>query len=316
MKFRVNRTLPVSIKEQLKRQIRGMIHSGILDPGDSLPSCKDMSAILSVNRNTVASVYAELSSEGVLTSNRGAGTTVSQVSPPADAAPLKNIMDETFIRAQTLGFSNEEITDQFFTALAAQASSTQKTILMVWCNPITVDEVGEALAAELGVHIKSLLVDEVVARPEKAEACLAESDLVVTSLNYIDVILPLAEKQGVEVTGIILTPVGRVLNEIVKLDAGTTVGFACVNNLAAESSCKGVHLSGQISLKTIWAGADDAERFKKMIADCDVIFATHHVYDQAVAAANGSDKQVIRLDVSITNTNIQLIRERLESHHV
>ncbi|MCG8438131.1 MAG: GntR family transcriptional regulator, partial [Pseudomonadales bacterium] len=280
MQFNINRKLPVSIKEQLKGQIRGMINSELLLPGQSLPSCKDMSAILSINRNTVSAAYLELSAEGVLTTNRGAGTMVSKKTNTKPVNPLDDLMNETFVRARKMGFSSEEIFDQFFSTLSFHSAEARKTVLMVWCNHETIREVGEALESKLGVTIRSLLVEEVQKFPEKAEKALSGVDLVVTSLNYIEAILPLAEKQGVDVAGLILTPVSRVLNEVVRLPKGTTVGFACVNNLAAKSTCKGVRLSGGMVLKTIWAGADDAARVKKMVSNCDVIFATHHVYDQ------------------------------------
>lgn len=311
MKFTIDKKLPLSIKEQLKRQIRGMIHSNLLRPGESMPSCSDMSAILSVNRNTVATVYAELSSEGILTSNRGAGTMVSHAIVPDKEASLNTIMNEAFDRAKELGFTSEQITDQFFSALAAHTAAPPKTILMVWCNRMTIEEVGNTLAAKLGVNIKSLLVEEIRQCPDRAVTALSHVDLVVTSLNYIEVIQPHADDAGVEVTGIILTPVGRVLNEIARMPQGTTVGFVCVNNLAAKSTCKGVRLSGRVALNTIWAGADDTARLREMVSSCDVIFATHHVYDQ-VLGVSAKDQKVINLDVSLTDENIQIIRERLE----
>ena len=312
MEFIINKKLPLSIKEQLKRQIRGMINSQLLLPGQSLPSCNDMAAILSINRNTVAAVYAELSSEGILTSNRGVGTVVSETVRPDNSSSLNSIIDEAFVRAKELGFTSEQITDHFFNVLSTHMPAQPKTILMVWCNHMTIEEVGKTLASKLGVKIRSLLVEDIEAHPDRAEKALSGVDLVVTSLNYIESILPFAEKQGVEVTGIILTPVGRVLNEIVRLPKGTTVGFVCVNNLAAKSTCKGVHLSGHVSLKTIWAGADDTEGLKKMISKCDVIFATHHVYEQVVRVS-GKGKKVINLDVTVSAANLQIIKERLDT---
>lgn len=311
MEFNIDKKLPVPIKEQLKRQIRGMIGSGLLTAGQPLPSCNDMSAILSVNRNTVAAAYSELSSEGILTTNRGAGTMVATTSLQTDTHALGAIMDEAFARAREMGFTSEQIADQFFSALASQGAAPPKTILMVWCNEMTIQGVGKTLKERLGVQIKSLLVEEIEQFPERAEKALDGVDLVVTSLNYIESILPLATEKGIEVTGIILTPVGRVLNEIVRLPQGTTVGFVCVNNLAAKSTCKGVRLSGQVSLKTIWAGADDSEQLAQMVAECEVIFATHHVYDQ-VLSVSGPDKTVISIDASLSEENLKIIQERLE----
>lgn len=312
MEFKVNKKLPVSIKAQLKGQIRGMINSKLLRPGQSLPSCNDMSAILSVNRNTVAAVYAELSAEGVLTSSRGSGTVVSKTVSLKSVGTLKAVMDEAFSRAKKMGFTNEEITDQFFSLLATQTNTPPKTILMVWCNHMTMAEVGEALESKLGVITKRLLVEEVEQFPERAEEFLAGVDLVVTSINYIESILPFAKTHDVDVAGIILTPVSRVLNEVVRLPMGTTVGFVCVNNIAAKATLKGVHLSDHVTLNTIWAGADDPKRLKEMVSKCDVIFATHHIYDK-VLQVSCKGQEVINMDVSITESNIQMIRERLDN---
>ena len=311
MNFNIDKKLPVSIKDQLKRQIRGMINAKTLLPGQSLPSCKDMSAILSINRNTVAAAYAELAAENVLTTNRGAGTMVSKTVIPKSFDSLGAIMSDAFNQAKKLGFTNEEIADQFFSSLAESHAAPKKTILMVWCNPTTIEEVGEALRAKLGVKTRSLLVEEVERHPERAEKALEGADLVVTSLSYIETIMPFAQRRGVDVVGIFLTPVSRVLSEIVRFPEGTTVGFACVNNLAAKSVCKGVHLSGRITLKTIWAGADDLARLGEMVAKCDVVFATHHIHDRVLSVA-GKDQKIINLDLSITDSSVQMIKERLD----
>ncbi|MBU1342616.1 MAG: GntR family transcriptional regulator [Proteobacteria bacterium] len=311
MKFNINKNLPLSIKNQLKRQIRGMINSGILLPGQSLPSCNDMSGILSINRNTVASIYAELSAEGILTSNRGAGTMVNRGMVTRPTNTLKSLMDKTFIKARNLGFTNEEITEEFFSSMARLPSEKKKRILLVWCNKLTLKEVGQKLESTLNVETRSLLIEDIAKDAELTASCLSDVDLVVTSINYVESILPFARNANVEVAGVILTPVIRVLNNMIGLPKGTTVGFICVNNAAAESTCKSVHLSGQITLNTIWAGADDSKRLKQLFSRCDIIFATHHVYDQVIKLA-GKDKNIINVDVSITDTSIAMIRERLE----
>lgn len=314
MKFKINRTLPITIKDQLKKQIRGLIKSKQLTQGQTLPSCSDMASILSINRNTVATVYAELAAEGVVESNKGAGTIISKknLSTQNPMTSLDLILKDALDKATKEGFSSEEITDQFFSLLATNTKESSKTILMVWCNHMTMLEVGEVLEKELQVATKRMLVKDVEQFPEKAAKYLDEVDLVVTSINYMDAILPLAKKHDVEVVGIILTPVSRVINEIVKLPPQTTVGFVCVNSLAAEATCKGVLLSGQVTLKTIWAGANNTTELEEMISECEVIFATHHIYDKVFEVA-GDGKKIVKVDSSITDSNVQLIKERLWS---
>lgn len=312
MRININKQLPLSIKDQLKNQIRGMINSGTLQPGQSLLSCNDLSRIISVNRNTVAGAYSELCAEGVLTSNRGAGTIVNKTITAKVDKRLKSFMDSAIVQARKRGYGDVEITDQFFSSLAEHSTERKKKLLLVWCNRLTAIEVAQKLESTLGVETKSLVLEEIENDPGHARSSVLGVDLVVTSLNYIERILPFAEKMSVDVAGIILTPVTRILNELVRLPRGTTVGFTCVNDVAAESTCKSIYLSGNITLNTIWAGADDSERLAKMIAQCKIVFATHHVYKQVLQVA-GSDKQVIKVDASITDASIEMISERLRN---
>lgn len=310
MKFSIDKNLPLPIKKQLKQQIRGMIDSGGLLPGQSLPSCSDLSAILSVNRNTVASVYSELSAQDVLTCNRGAGTMVNPVYRPRPVKELALMMERLFQRAKKLGFSNEELTDQFFFALAMQSAVKKKQVLLAWCNEVTLEEVATKLEATLGVKTRRFLLEKGAQHAESISPHLSDVDLVVSSITHVEAILPHARKAGVEVTGIILTPVAQILNHMIGLPKGTTVGFICVNDAAAESTCKSVHLSNQVTLHTIWAGADDAPGLDRIFSRCDIIFATHHVYDRIKNLA-GKDQTLVKVDVSITDSSIDLIRERL-----
>ena len=82
--------------------------------------------------------------------------------------------------------------------------------------------------------------------------------------------------------------------------------------MTAEATCKSVQLSGNITFKTIWAGADDPQKLSDMIARCNIVFATHLVYEYIVKIA-GHQKNIIKIDSSISDSNIKIIQERLAS---
>lgn len=312
MQFHINRKIPLSIKDQIKRQIKGLVHSAELLPGDPLPSSKDLAALLSINRNTVATVYGELATEGLLTTIRGSGTYVNKEFTHTSLYKLQSLMDRTLANARNMGFSQEEITDQFFSSLATAGrdSRKKKKVLLVWCNPDTLKELGEKLESELDIETDSLLLEDLVKRPDDALACFRDKDLVVTSMNYMEQVLPFARQRDVEVVGVILTPVTRILNELMRLPEGSTVGFSCVNSVAAEATCQSVRLSGNIIFKTIWAGADDPEGLREMFSRCTIIFATHHIYPKVCELADNS-QQIVCVDVSLNKANMDLIAERL-----
>jgi len=60
----------------LQAALREAVRSGLLPPGTRLPSSRELAADLGVSRGLVTEAYEQLTSEGYLRSDRGAGTWV------------------------------------------------------------------------------------------------------------------------------------------------------------------------------------------------------------------------------------------------
>jgi len=69
------------IYAQLERGLRASIATGRLQPGDQLPTVRQLAVDLRVNANTVARVYADLERAGVLETRRGVGSFISAAGP-------------------------------------------------------------------------------------------------------------------------------------------------------------------------------------------------------------------------------------------
>src|ERR1700694_3432130 len=74
---------------QLRDQLRSMVHTGDLRPGDRIPASRELAQVLGVHRTTVANAYAELESEGLIQGHVGRGTFIKcdgnglKITPPA-----------------------------------------------------------------------------------------------------------------------------------------------------------------------------------------------------------------------------------------
>ncbi|MBU2648609.1 GntR family transcriptional regulator [bacterium] len=68
--------IPVYI--QLAEQIKILIHEGVLQVGDLMPTTRGLSVKLGINANTVARVYRDLQAAGQLKLQRGVGTFVAE----------------------------------------------------------------------------------------------------------------------------------------------------------------------------------------------------------------------------------------------
>src|SRR2546421_928069 len=82
--FQLNPKSGVPIYRQIQDQIRYGIASGLLGPGEQLPTVRALAVELSVNPNTVIKAYTELERRGIVTTEQGSGTFVA---PQAPAGP-------------------------------------------------------------------------------------------------------------------------------------------------------------------------------------------------------------------------------------
>jgi GntR family transcriptional regulator len=86
----INPNDSVPLYKQIINQVKYLISSRQLKPGDELLPLRALSEQLIVNVNTVARAYRELERDGFVTCQRGAGTTVNDFgSPLSDAEQMK-----------------------------------------------------------------------------------------------------------------------------------------------------------------------------------------------------------------------------------
>lgn len=80
------------IYEQIMDQIKENIMRRILQPGDRLPSVRELSTMLTINPNTVSKAYQELEREKAIETLRGRGTFIAQdYKPQKDEVKLEEI---------------------------------------------------------------------------------------------------------------------------------------------------------------------------------------------------------------------------------
>jgi GntR family transcriptional regulator len=114
MNFQIEPDSKVPIYFQLEDQIRSMIAAGQLQPGDQLPTIRELAANLRVNYNTIARVYLDLDRDGIISTQRGRGTFVAGVPDEEQIAQqrrekLQAIVRSALDEARALGYEPGEI---------------------------------------------------------------------------------------------------------------------------------------------------------------------------------------------------------------
>lgn len=64
--------------QQVKDSLRKMMLTGLLPPGEKLPSVRSLATQLAINPNTIQRAYGELESEGYIYSVAGRGSFVAE----------------------------------------------------------------------------------------------------------------------------------------------------------------------------------------------------------------------------------------------
>ncbi len=103
----------VPIYLQIVNQVKYLVASGRLKPGEELPPIRVLAKKLLVNPNTVARAYRELETAGVVTTRRTAGTYVSDAGSPLARRERLRILaeraDALLAEARQMNVSLEDV---------------------------------------------------------------------------------------------------------------------------------------------------------------------------------------------------------------
>lgn len=312
MKLTSNKSSPLGVKEQIKRQIKGLIESGRLKPGASLPPSRDLALTLGVNRNTTWAAYRELKEEGWLSASVGSGTYVKTMKTPDRREDLGKLFDEMLSKAQRMGYDRNEIADRFLSRLACQPMEDQdRRLLVVECNQETGIHMAACLEQELMVNTEIMLIQDIEENPRLALRKLRGVDLVACGFNHLAEFKEALPDSPVEAVGVLMRADLKALEILNELPPGTSVGLTCANARSTETLFREIIYDSGSSLKRIWAGMNDEKGIRRMLKECPVVLASHYVYERINALA-ASETRVIKVELTPDPAGVAMVREYLE----
>ena len=105
---------PRAIYEQVKDGFRRLVITGVLSPGDRIPSVRELAGQLAINPNTIQRAYRELEQEGYIYSVPGKGSFAGEhreVDETRKAALLQKL-DEIVAELLFLGMGTPELIER------------------------------------------------------------------------------------------------------------------------------------------------------------------------------------------------------------
>ncbi len=115
MQIHITASDGIPIYVQIVNQVKYLLASGRLEPGEEMPPIRVLAEKLLVNPNTVARAYRELEAAGIVEKRRTAGTFVSEAGSPLARRERMKILTERvdllLAEARQLGIGLEEVVE-------------------------------------------------------------------------------------------------------------------------------------------------------------------------------------------------------------
>jgi GntR family transcriptional regulator len=113
MDITIHVTDGVPIYRQIVNQVKYLVASGLLQPGEELPAIRTLALQLKVTPNTIVKAYDELEISGVVHKRRGSGTFVSEGRSQLALRERRRIIeqrvDALLAEAHQLNFTTDDI---------------------------------------------------------------------------------------------------------------------------------------------------------------------------------------------------------------
>jgi GntR family transcriptional regulator len=121
MSLRIDPAAPEPLFEQIGLRVKEAVASGLMAPGDRLPSVRELARELAINPNTVARAYEALERDGVIVRRQGSGCFITeQTSPLRDDERARRLAEQArrlVTEAFHLGFDAADIESAVSTEL-------------------------------------------------------------------------------------------------------------------------------------------------------------------------------------------------------
>ncbi|EEF60130.1 GntR family transcriptional regulator [Pedosphaera parvula] len=113
MQIHISSADGVPIYVQIANQVKHLVASGRLAPGEEIPPIRVLAEQLVVNPNTVARAYLELERAGVVTKRHGSGTYISDAHSPLSRREKLKVLtqraDSLLVEAGHLDIDLDEV---------------------------------------------------------------------------------------------------------------------------------------------------------------------------------------------------------------
>lgn len=132
MDITINVTDGVPIYRQIVNQVKYLVASGLLQPGEELPPIRTLALQLKVTPNTIVKAYDELERLGIVQKRQGSGTFVSENRSRMASRERRRVIeqriDALLAEAHLLNFTEDEVLQMVEERMAVMAPAADAEV--------------------------------------------------------------------------------------------------------------------------------------------------------------------------------------------
>lgn len=224
--YHVNPELDIPIYQQLVDSIRAAVKTGVLAPGQQLPTVQQLSDTLNIARGTIKRAYDELERGGFVEKAQGRGTFV-RYQPQSSESRKERAMaaiDALLDQLQAMGLSASEVNIFLNLKLRQRSEQEQQVkIAVVECNPENLTQMAQQLRQIPRAELYPHLLENLAQYPYQLGE---DMDLILTTAAHAQELarlLPVSRR----VTPVALRLNPKSMGRIIKLRKGHRIGILC-----------------------------------------------------------------------------------------
>ncbi len=269
--LRISRDDPLPIAEQIETQLKALIRTGALQPGERLPPVRGLAGFLRVNRNTVAKVYASLERARVVTTTPGRGTFIAATARGSSPEALIPLADRLLDETAALGLTEMDARALIMERAAARRHQNGPSIGFVECNPSDLAYFSRQLSARLRKPLVPLLLPDL---PRAASTL----DLIATTLFHVEEVRRLAPRH--EVIGLMAMPTLTTLDTVAHLPPRSRIALVCATVEGVRSKERSIRAVGIQQPHLMTATLHQPTRLRNVLRRADVVLASPKVLER------------------------------------
>lgn len=312
MRVTLSRQSGLSIKQQIKEQIRYLIDTGNLKPSEKIPSARSLADSLNVNRNTASLVYHELEQEGYLSCTPGRGTLIkNRVKPLENIDKVKDVVKNAVSSAKALGFSEEEFLKiasaetRYFSGDLTKAPR----VLIVECNPYAAGLIEKSLKDKVGdLNIDKIILADLKNRKD-IKTYLRSFKLVITEFSHLNDCKKVVNGYT-EVMAVMISSRFKFLMELASLPKNTKVCHICYTEASIKDAARMLNIVENGQANFMKATLSTRDKLLSAIEKADVLMVSEFAYDE-IKKIVGDKKRIIKFNMVVEDPGLQMIKEHL-----